>query len=193
MLYPSLADDGLENLLMPETELERFLLKEPEFRIGFYWGKPRYGHPEGKVAYHVREVLDNIDKINLTEYERFVLRMVALCHDTFKYEEEKTILRGSRIHHGLLAKEYIQQFLDDDTVLTIIELHDEAFYSWRLSVLQNRQVESLYKLHRIFERTEGFLQLYYLFFKCDTRTGDKIQAPVAWFENVVEGIDFVDF
>ena len=33
------------------------------------------------------------------------------------------------------------------------------------------------------------LQLYYLFFKCDTQTGDKTQAPLKWFEREVPGIE----
>jgi hypothetical protein len=34
-------------------------------------------------------------------------------------------------------------------------------------------------------------QMYYLFFKCDTQTGDKTQAPLKWFEQNVSGIDIV--
>lgn len=52
---------SLIRLIKPETELERELLHTPEFQVGMCWGEPRFGHPEGKVGLHVREVLDNID------------------------------------------------------------------------------------------------------------------------------------
>ena len=69
---------SLVNLLRPENDLERALLAVPEFQIGLDWGEPRFGHPEGKVAYHIREVLDNVDQIkNLTPNERRRLRLIT--------------------------------------------------------------------------------------------------------------------
>ena len=44
-------------MLKPETELEVRLLENPLFQEGLNWGKPRFGHPEGKVGLHVRDVL----------------------------------------------------------------------------------------------------------------------------------------
>jgi len=38
---------------------------------------------------------------------------------------------------------------------------------------------------------EDCMQLFYLFFKCDTLTGDKTLAPLTWFEEHVTGIDLV--
>jgi hypothetical protein len=41
------------------------------------------------------------------------------------------------------------------------------------------------------EKMENSLQLFYLFFKCDTLTGDKTLAPLTWFEEHVTGIELV--
>ena len=41
------------------------------------------------------------------------------------------------------------------------------------------------------ETFDGNMQLYYLFFKCDTSTGDKNPAPMKWFEKTMKGIDVV--
>ena len=59
--------DVIEGLLKPETDIENQLINDPDFKEGLFWGKPRYGHPEGKVIYHIAEVLKNIDqlKVNL--------------------------------------------------------------------------------------------------------------------------------
>jgi hypothetical protein len=41
-------------------------------------------------------------------------------------------------------------------------------------------------IEKFFERAGANLRLYYLFFKCDTQTGDKTQAPLRWFEELMK-------
>ena len=79
----------LLDVLKPENKEEADLLAIPEVQEGLRWGLPRYGHPEGEVFKHVREVFDNIDRVNLSSDDRSFLRMIALIHDTFKYKEPK--------------------------------------------------------------------------------------------------------
>jgi len=190
---PSLDGDGLERLLLPNNELESSLLKFSDFRYGMLWGEPRFGHPEGKVAYHVREVLNNVDKLDITPHQREKLRLIAIVHDTFKYEEARTIAQGNRIHHGIFAKTFFSDFINDEELLTIIELHDEAYYCWRMIQNNNDYDGGMKRLDSLLQNIDGFLQLYYLFFKCDTRTGDKIQVPLKWFEKNITGIDIVNW
>ncbi len=187
-----LLDDphALEELLQPETPLERLLLATAAFRHGLLWGEPRFGHPEGKVALHVREVLDNIDLIaGLPPAQRGQLRLIAFTHDTFKYAEDRSRPRDWQKHHGLLARRYIEAYTNDAAVLDVIETHDDAYYVW-LAQRHGSNPEGK-TLDALLERTQYCLQLYYLFFKCDTQTGDKTQAPLKWFERTVEGIEIV--
>ena len=74
----------------------------------------------------------------------------------------------------------------------MIELHDEAYYAWHL--FKNKDISSSeQKLNALLGRFEkNHRQLYYLFFKSDTYTGDKIIDSVQWFEDNVEGLDIVD-
>ena len=190
---PSLDGDGLERLLLPNNELESSLLKFSDFRYGMLWGEPRFGHPEGKVAYHVREVLNNVDQLDILAHQREKLRLIAIVHDTFKYEEARTIAQGNRIHHGIFAKSFFSEFIDDDELLTIIELHDEAYYCWRMIQNNNDYDGGMKRLDSLLQKIDGFLQLYYMFFKCDTRTGDKIQVPLKWLEKNITGIDIVNW
>lgn len=186
--YPN----ALELLLQPENLLERKLLQEPAFREGMFWGEPRFGHPEGKVAFHVREVLDNIDLIpDFAPEDRRRLRLITYAHDTFKYCEDKRRPRDWSKHHGVLARRFMEQFTDELPVLEIIETHDDAYYAWRTERrgLQLDFDNEQKTLEELLRRVGGFLQLYYLFFKCDTQTGDKTQASVKWFEQRVEGIE----
>jgi hypothetical protein len=189
--------DGSEigALLRPETHFEAQLLSLPEFREGLLWGRPRFGHPEGKVLYHVREVLDNIDHIALSPNDRERMRVVALAHDTFKFVEYRHPLpRQKNHHHAHLARLFMERFIDDQVVLNIIELHDEAYYVWRgLCLYQEDQSQCLQRLSDLRDIMGDNMQLYYYFFKCDTRTGDKNQASLKWFEQNVEGIQVVDW
>lgn len=181
----------LESLLQPENELEKYLLTLPEFQVGLRWGEPRFGHPEGVVAYHVRDVLDNIDLIrNLSAPDRERLRLIALTHDTFKYAEDRSRPRDWTRHHGVLARRFLEKYTDDSIVLDIIESHDDAFYAW-LGARPGHTAPGARTLVSLLHRVGHCLQLYYLFFKCDTQTGDKIQASLKWFEKNVLGIEYV--
>ncbi|MBV6427733.1 MAG: hypothetical protein KIPDCIKN_02255 [Haliscomenobacter sp.] len=184
--------DYLEEL-QPETELEYMLLRDPEFTTGLGWGIPRYGHPEGEVYKHIREVLENVDLLQLAPKERQQLRLIAFAHDTFKYKEAKGYPRDWSRHHGVLARQFLEQYTSDQVVLEITELHDEAYYAWRMEFFHQNIFSGRLRIQHLLDRVGEHLQLYYLFFKCDTRTGDKNQAPLKWFEHHFEGIDVVDF
>jgi len=179
-----------EALLRPETDLERLILKVPEFRKGLYWGEPRFGHPEGKVVFHIREVLDNIELIaGITKAQRQQLRLITLAHDAFKYAEDRSHPRDWSKHHGLLARHFLEQYTDDPAVLDIVETHDDAYYAWLCQKNAEFGSDNPQKsLSALLPRIQYCLQLYYLFFKCDTQTGDKTQAPLKWFERSVAGI-----
>jgi hypothetical protein len=185
--------NALEKLLQPENALEEHLLTIPEFRYGLLWGEPRFGHPEGRVCFHVREVFDNIDLLpGLSASERNALRLVALSHDTFKYAEDRTRPRDWSKHHSLLARKFMENYTRDSVTLDIIETHDDAYYIW-LDARHDHTAQHLRRtsLELLLQRMDYCLQMYYLFFKCDTQTGDKTQAPVKWFEKTIPGIQVV--
>ena len=182
------------SIIRPESDLERKLLASTEFQEGMEWGKPRFGHPEGKVLYHVREVLDNVDKATKCPDTRERLRLVALVHDTFKYQEAQyQVPRPWEHNHARLAKQFMKDKTNDQNLLDLIEYHDEAYFVWRNLFLEQYQARGKERLQHFKARFEGRLQEYYLFFKCDTRTGDKNQAPLVWFESAMFGIDLVRF
>lgn len=190
MKRPLDEPQAIEALLRPETDLERQVLQVPEFRQGLLWGEPRFGHPEGKIVLHIREVLENVDLIRgLTKEQRRQLRLIALVHDTFKYAEDRMRPRDWSKHHGLLARRFLENFSDDPVVLDIVETHDDAYYAWLGQKHEEFGAENPHKsLEALNERVGFCVQLYYLFFKCDTQTGDKTQAPLKWFERTMPGI-----
>jgi hypothetical protein len=170
-------------ILRPETQLEQDLISVPAFQYGLLWGEPRFGHPEGVVGLHVGEVLENINRIpELDAREREQLRLVALSHDTFKYAEDRSRPRNWEKHHAVLARRFMEQYTSDTTVLDLIEAHDDAYYLW----LGAARSGGVVHIEKFFERAGTNLRLYYLFFKCDTQTGDKTQAPLRWFEELMK-------
>lgn len=191
MKYPDPYTGTLEELLQPETELESELLRQPELREGMRWGEPRYGHPEGKVLYHVREVLDNVDLLDIDPVLRKQLRLITIVHDSFKNLEDKSRPRDWSRHHAVLARQFLERFTKVEAVLKVTELHDEAYYAWRAIHLYDKAEAGWRRLQQLLDRLGDDLQLFYLFFKCDTQTGDKIQAPVRWFEESVPTLQLV--
>ena len=128
-------DIDFKKELSLENDLERALLQDEEFIRGLHWGVPRYGHPEGQIYRHIREVFENIDKLELPTSTRSRLRLITLAHDTFKFKEDKGFPRNWQKHHGVLGRQYLEQFTKDKAILDITELPDQAYYSWRATHL----------------------------------------------------------
>ena len=181
------------DLLKPETDLERSFMADEEFLAGLFWGKPRFGHPEGEVVYHIREVLDNVDKLDIDAEMRRRLRVITFVHDTFKHLEDRSRPRDWSRHHAALACNFLSKYTDEKILLDVTALHDEAYYAWRAIHLYDKEESGKKRMNDLLETVGEDLQLFYLFFKCDTQTGDKVQAPVRWFEETVKGIDVVKF
>lgn len=188
-----LQTDIIEGLLKPETDLEKKILNDPEFKKGLFWGKPRYGHPEGKIIYHIAEVLKNIDQLQINTHTRQQLRLVAFIHDTFKNIEDRNRPRDWSKHHSALARTFAERYINDEIVLNIIQHHDEAFYSWRMQYVFQDEEKGERRMQKLLNNISDYLQTFYLFFKCDTQTGDKNQKPIKWFEETVANIEVVSF
>lgn len=190
-----MTEKEILHLLQPETDFERRLIVQPAMLEGLAWGEPRYGHPEGKVVYHVVDIFENIRRLSpaLSEDARRQMRLIALLHDSFKYVESKQIPRDWTRHHGILARQFAENFIQEKAILDIIELHDEAYYCWRLAVLEDEMHQADARFQWLLDRCGYCFQMYYNFFRCDTATGDKTQAPVKWFEKKDLSIQKITF
>ncbi len=188
-----IIESEIEAKLKPETDLEAKIIADPEFQAGLFWGKPRYGHPEGQVINHIPEVLANVEKLIISAEMRRKLRIITYVHDSFKHIEDKRKPRDWTKHHSVYARKFLEKYVDEAALLTITEMHDEAYHAWRLFALAKNPERSQVRLDNLLKKVGDDIQLYYLFFKCDTQTGDKIQAPVRWFEKRVAGIEVVHF
>lgn len=187
--------DFIRDFVRPETALEKAIIQDEAWIEGAFWGEPRPGHPEGKIIYHISEVLNNVDKVCTDKVLRQQLRIITLIHDTFKHKEEKTRPRKDWTkHHAVFAARFAENFISEQHLLDIIELHDEAYYAWGAFHYKKDEARAMKKLEALIQRV-GIenMQLFYLFFKCDTGTGDKTQAPIKWFEERMKEIEIVNW
>lgn len=180
----------IEEIIRPETSLEKLLLSQSALQKGLFWGVPRKGHPEGAVINHIREVLDNIDHLSVDAHTRAQLRIITIIHDSFKYQEVISFPRDWSKHHAVLARQFAEQFVDNQAILDIIEWHDDAYYCWRAMKRHQNLERASHCFHKLINRLGENLELYFLFFKCDTQTGDKTQEPLIWFgEKVMQVLE----
>jgi hypothetical protein len=178
----------IKQIMKPENGIEEAIVSHPDFIEGCNYGKPRPGHPEGKVFFHIREVLDNVDKFYLNDPDRSDLRLIALTHDTFKHKVIRSKPKTGDNHHGTIARVFAQQFIHDHKVLSVIERHDSAYNAWG----KGARHDKWYKAERLSTElihgllTDGGLGLYIKFYKCDNLTGDKEQDNYEWFLTLIK-------
>lgn len=170
----------IEQIIKPETELEHRIVHDPEFVEGALWGEARRGHPEGKVVYHISEVLANVDK-HSKSYDREELRLISIIHDTFKHKVDRDKPRSGENHHAMIARRFAEKYITDTKILDIIELHDEAYNAWGAG---NRRGDWRYaerRASKLLDRLGDNLDLFLKFYQCDNETGDKENIDYEWF------------
>jgi len=174
----------IKEIIKPETELEKRIIEDPAFIEGAYWGKPRKGHPEGQVIYHIGHVLENVDKYATTE-NREKLRLIAILHDTFKYQQDRSKSASRENNHSMIARRFAEKFISDLEILEIIELHDVAYYAW-CSGFKDHNMEKAENIsQRLINRLGQSMPLFLAFYQCDNETGDKTNDDFLWFREVV--------
>jgi HD domain len=173
-----------------ETALEEKICADNEWQQGVSWGEPRPGHSEGQVMYHIAEMLENVDRLARGDEERRALRLIALIHDTFKYRVDFSKPRVGNNHHAVIARKFAERYIEDPAILEIIELHDEAFNSWRLGAFRGRWDEAEARASRLVAWLGSFLLLYVQFYGADNQTNSKEQDSLAWFEGLLRSNGF---
>jgi hypothetical protein len=107
---------------------------DPRYKRNVEWGKPRPGHPEGKVKYHIAELESNLAQLKhrLTgKNDYWKLMLLIHVHDMFKAEASKGVPATDPRSHGSLAREFASDFINDKDLLTIIQYHGVSYFLWR--------------------------------------------------------------
>lgn len=170
---------NISQIIKPENELEKTLIIQPELIDGLLWGEVRDGHPEGKVIYHVRDVLKNIEDYNGGWKNRRDLRIIAMVHDSFKYKVDESKPKILYNNHAILAREFLEEFHYDVNVLQVVELHDEAYNAWK--EFQKDEREGNLRAERLIKDLGENLGLFLSFYKCDNCIEGKTRDNYYWF------------
>jgi HD domain len=172
----------------PETELERRLAADPVLAEGLAWGKPRSGHPEGRVAEHVADLVRTLDTWGEPEPRRAELRFMALVHDALKYKVQHWRPRTGENHHAMRARRLAERYTGDERLLAAIELHDRPYAIWRRFKRSGRPPEEA--LDEMLARVPD-PALFLRFVELDGSTDGKDPEPVRWLTGQVErrGVD----
>lgn len=176
----------IKNIIKPENGRETAICEDTEFTKGALYGKPRKGHPEGQVIYHIEQVLDNIDKYYKDDDERAELRLIAMLHDTFKHKVDQTKPKTGENHHGRIAERFAENYCHNTNVLQVIQVHDEAYNAWQKGGRHGDWYSAKRRAEKLINDLGllGSLGLYLKFYRCDNETGDKSRDNFKWFENL---------
>jgi hypothetical protein len=164
-------DDGIA----PETDLERQLLSDSQLRAGLAWGSPQFGHPEGRVAAHVAQILDAIEQ---DDPRRRDLRFLAMVHDSFKAAVSADAPWSADNDHAVLARRFAERFTDDERLLLALELHDEPYWLWRSAPDRDAALGSM--LARVPD-----VELFARFVELDAANEGKDLSFLWWFRRAL--------
>lgn len=167
-----------------ETDLERYITDDPAWIAGAEWGRPRRGHPEGTIKAHVAAVLNNVDDFFAGSPLRESLRLIAIVHDTFKYQVDMNQQRSGENHHAMRARRFAERYLDDSAILDVIELHDEAYNAWQRGNRDDKWDKAHARAEALVARLGDNLPLYLAFYQCDNATEGKQQDCFEWFREL---------
>jgi len=176
--------ENIKDIIKIENVIEKFIIEDASFITGAMHGEARRGHPEGKIIYHIREVLDNIDKYYLNDIDRVDLRIIALVHDTFKYKVDRNKPKTGMNHHGMIARKFLEnKFNIDDGIMTVTEHHDDAYNAWSKGNRHNDWKGAENKANKLinFLYEDNCLDLFNKFYLCDNETGNKSNEDYLWF------------
>jgi hypothetical protein len=177
---------SLQLLFELETPLEQAIAIAPEWLAGLEWGSPRPGHPEGKVSTHIRDVLQNIDRFYCRAADRAKLRLIALIHDTFKYQTARPPSTVQGPPHSFCARVFAENFIDDIAVLQAIERHDDAYKIWRGMTETRNPMLAEVEAQALIAQLGDHLELFMRFYHCDSRTAGKSADHYRWFKRLVD-------
>lgn len=170
------------------------ILRDTRYMEGITYGLPRKGHDEGSVANHINELEGTLLKLSvgrgglLTEEEALKLLVLIHVHDTFKMEgksqsdNHQVSLRDPR-SHPMLARKFLAEFTDDESLLAIVQWHDEGHALWKQ--VETKGKFSVIRLDEALHHIPD-LELFLIFTVIDGYTASKLKdRSPKWFLDVV--------
>jgi hypothetical protein len=157
------------------------VLADPTYQKNIEYGRPRPGHPEGKVRFHIANLEGNLDRLRqrgISEGEYWKLKFLIHVHDTFKAEADKDVPVLHPRSHATLARQYAARFTDDPDLLNMIQFHDQNYYLW-LEYLKSGSFDRN-SFQAMLETIQDW-DLFLMFTIIDGQTAGKDIDKLGWF------------
>jgi hypothetical protein len=157
------------------------IMADPRYQKNIEYGEPRSGHPEGKVKFHIAELVENLEKLaahGISEEQYWKLKFLIHVHDTFKADATPDVAILSPNSHASLARKFASEFITDEDLLNMIQFHDVNYALWK-----QFKATGSYDLER-FENLLGTIQgwdLFLMFLIIDGSTKGKDRSKLIWF------------
>jgi hypothetical protein len=162
-------------------EIVTRILADPTYQQNIEYGRPRPGHPEGKVRFHIADLEANLERLRqwgISEEEYWKLKFLIHVHDTFKAEAKKNVPFLHPGSHATLARQFAARFTDDTDLLNMIQYHDQNYYLW-LDYLRNGSLDRA-AFQTLLDTIQNW-DLFLMFTIIDGRTAGKDKNKLGWF------------
>jgi len=157
------------------------IMADPRYLQNIEYGEPRAGHPEGKVKFHIAEVEENLEKLvprGISEEQYWKLKFLIHVHDTFKADAVANVPILRPNSHASLAKKFASEFITDEDLLYMIQLHDVNYALWKkfkaTGSYDRKRLESLIDTIQDWD-------LFLMFLIIDGSTSGKDRDKLIWF------------
>jgi len=165
-----------------KADIER-VVSDPRYLKNIEYGKPRSGHPEGKVRYHIAELEENLESMKLkgiSDEQYWKLKFLIHVHDAFKAEAVPDSPITHPNSHASLARKFASEFTDDTDLLNMIQYHDVNFALWK-----QFSATGFYNSERFSDLLAAIIDwdLFLMFLILDGSTRGKDPAKIGWFIN----------
>ena len=160
------------------------IMSDTRYLKNIEYGEPRAGHPEGKVKNHVAELEENLEKLmarhvgEISEHQYWKLKFLIHVHDTFKADATSNSPILNPNSHASLARKFAAEFVDDEDLLNMLQLHDVNYALW----LQFDRTGShdVSRLEHLLETIRDW-ELFLMFLIIDGSTKGKERSKLIWF------------
>lgn len=162
-------------------EIIDLIKADPRYQKNIEYGRPRDGHPEGKIKFHIADLETNLEILaerNISKDDYWKLKFIIHVHDLFKAEAQigKPTLHPK--NHASLAREYASQFTNDADLLNTIQFHDENYKLWREYIQTGSYDKEQFQ--RLLDAVKNW-DLFLMFAIIDGCTEGKDLAKLSWF------------
>jgi hypothetical protein len=105
--------------------------------------------------------------------------IAAFVHDTWKVAVDHSKARIPPNEHGFLAARWLEQRVEDEGLVSLVELHDDGYRAWRDDQM-GREDRPTARIQEVVHRFGVDLTPFVAFCWADNRTGTKTSEQVNW-------------